>query len=535
MNLKEQLIELLKVNSKIYGAIGISKTSKTKYYQLRKDIITATPFLPDNSSIAERINYIINDVTSIKLCKCGCGQPVTKFKRDYLPGHGNKCEEVKQKKIQVNLEKYGVENPSQRKEVKEKKKQTMIDNYGSLYNAMEVMKENYKKTCIEKYGVNNVFKREDVKKNIRQKWEENKEQIIAKRKDTHYKNWIHSGRLTDKFEFLSKEYKGVNRHNVYKFRCLKCGNIFESNIDNGMDPRCLICNSFINSGGQSIQERELEIYLRSIGVNFRMHNRDIFKDFELDFYFPDKNFAIEYNGLYWHSQLNGKDRMYHLNKTLECEKKGIRLIQIFEDEWINKQKIVKARLKHILGQTDYNIYARKCEVREISAYDKDMFLTKYHIQGKDKSSVKLGLFYKNRIVSVMTFGRRRFDGKEGYELMRFCTIASFNIVGAGGKLLDYFQNNYNNLKLPIISYADRRWSNGNLYKQLGFNLVRSSSPNYFYLDKSCRVRYNRIKFQKHRLQKILNMYDESLSEWNNMKLNGYDRIWDCGNLVYEKI
>ena len=32
----------------------------------------------------------------------------------------------------------------------------------------------------------------------------------------------------------------------------------------------------------------------------------------------------------------------------------------------------------------------------------------------------------------------------------------------------------------------------------------------------------------------MDKFDESKSEWQNMQDNGYDRIFDCGNLVFVK-
>ena len=253
------------------------------------------------------------------------------------------------------------------------------------------------------------------------------------------------------------------------------------------------------------------------------------------FYIPNKKLAIEYNGLYWHSELNNTNKNYHLNKTKLCENKDIRLIHIFEDEWNNKQQIVKNRLKYILKLIPYKIFARKCIIKEINSQLKDKFLNKYHIQGTDKSNIRLGAFYKNRLVAVMTFGKRRIalgskNKNNFYELIRFCTISNFNIIGIAGKLLKYFKNKYK--PKNIISYADRRWSQGNLYKQLGFKLDHISPPNYWYIKNGIRI--HRFNFRKNVLKDKLNIFDMELSEWENMKNNDYDRIWDCGNYVFIK-
>jgi hypothetical protein len=170
-------------------------------------------------------------------------------------------------------------------------------------------------------------------------------------------------------------------------------------------------------------------------------------------------------GDYWHSE-KYKPSEYHLNKTLECEKIGYKLIHIFEYEWLNKQDIIKNKLNFYLNSYKECIYARKCMVKEISVSDKNKFLNKYHIQGEDKSKIKLGLFYQDELVAVMTFGKPRFNKNYEYELIRYAT--SKHVIGGAGKLLKYFERNYK--PKSIITYADRRFSQGNMYSKLGFTL-----------------------------------------------------------------
>jgi len=136
----------------------------------------------------------------------------------------------------------------------------------------------------------------------------------------------------------------------------------------------------------------------------------------------------------------------------------------------------------------------------------------------------------------MTFGKRRIalgkkESKDGeYELLRFCTLSNFNITGIASKLLKYFERNYNSTK--IITYADRRWSQGQLYHNLGFELTHISKPNYWYIIKD--VRKHRFNFRKNILENKLKLFDNNISEYQNMQLNGFTRIWDCGNYVFAK-
>lgn len=342
----------------------------------------------------------------------------------------------------------------------------------------------------------------------------------------HYKNVI---------ETITKQFKIINNPCIlndgkFTLQCKTCNIIDDYDLSNGKWKR-IRCHGCM-PGSYSVCEKELYNYINNIipSTNNYTFNEHRYGGRELDIYIPSKNIAIEYNGLYWHSEQNGKDKSYHLNKTTLCESKSIRLIHVFEDEWLYKEQIVKNRLRSILGETKYSIYARKCEVREIPNTQARTFIDKYHIQGYVNSPIRLGLFYNNRMVACMTFGKRRFDKKDGFELVRYCTVANFRVLGGAGKLLKHFERNWN--PTTLISYADRRWSQGGVYKSLGFEFVRNSTPNYWYFKHS--VRYNRIQFQKHKLKEKLTNFDPNLTEYENMKLNGYDRIWDCGNMVFEK-
>ena len=149
------------------------------------------------------------------------------------------------------------------------------------------------------------------------------------------------------------------------------------------------------------------------------------------------------------------------------------------------------------------------------------------MQGVDNSSVRLGLFYENELISAMTFGKSRYDKKVQYEMYRFCNKLNTNIVGGASKLFSFFVNTYD--PQSIISYSDRRYFDGILYVKLGFKFIQNTTPNYFYIFNNYTTLKSRISFQKHKLKKILPIFDPLLTEWENMKNNGFDRIWDCGN------
>ena len=132
----------------------------------------------------------------------------------------------------------------------------------------------------------------------------------------------------------------------------------------------------------------------------------------------------------------------------------------------------------------------------------------------------------------MTIGKPRFSDKYDYELLRFCTLLNTNVVGGASKIFKYFLKTYS--PKNIISYADRRWSEGDLYKILGFDFSHNSGPNFYYFKQndSTEKLFSRIAFQKHKLKDKLEDFDPKLSAWQNMQNHGYDRVWDCGNSVW---
>jgi len=335
----------------------------------------------------------------------------------------------------------------------------------------------------------------------------------------------------------NKDYVVLNCNNLTNLEILhkNCNKTFEVALNNARwKDKVLFC-PFCYVRNQP--ESAIQDFLLRYDIKFIKNDRAVLKPLELDIYIPENKLAIEFDGLYWHSYCRDvKNKNKHLYKTEECLKQNIKLIHIFEDEWINKQRIVQNRIKHALNLSKYRIGAREVEIREIDSKLKDKFLEKYHIQGKDKSSIRLGAFYKNRLVGVMTFGKLRkalgnTDKTGSFELYRFCTMGSlFSFPGLFSRMLANFKVNH--FCKEIITYADRRWSNGEVYKKNGFVLDHISPPNYWYF-KNSLDRMHRFNFRKDVLKDKLEKYDESKSEWTNMNENGWNKIYDCGNLVFK--
>ena len=193
---------------------------------------------------------------------------------------------------------------------------------------------------------------------------------------------------------------------------------------------------------------------------------------------------------------------------------------------------MKFRIKNILGVNGNVIYARNCHIKEVDGHTSNKFLFENHIQGKCASSIKLGLFYNDELISLMTFGKSRHfigSGKIEWELLRFCNKMDTRVVGGASKLLKHFIKTYN--PNEIISYADKRWSDGNLYEVLGFQKYNESKPNYFYIINGKRE--YRFNYRKSILVK--QGYDPNKTEKQIMEERGIPRIYDCGCLCYKWI
>lgn len=253
---------------------------------------------------------------------------------------------------------------------------------------------------------------------------------------------------------------------------------------------------------------------------------------EIDLLSEKLKIGIEFNGLYWHSSLYKTDD-YHLTKTERMNQLGYHLIHIFEDEWLLRKEICKSIILSHIGKIKKKIYARKCSIKEIDSKESSAFLNDNHIQGNVNSSIRLGLFYNDELVSVMTFGVLRkalgHNVKNGhYEMYRFCNKINTTNIGAASKLLSYFEKKYNPKKL--LTYADRRWFVGTLYERLGFNYIANTTINYFYVKGT--KRYNRFTFRKNML--VRDGFDINKTERQIMLERGYNRVYDCGCSRWEK-
>lgn len=284
------------------------------------------------------------------------------------------------------------------------------------------------------------------------------------------------------------------------------------------------------TSGVSLAEKELFDFVASLGLptypNVVLRNGK-----HVDILLPNQNLAIEYNGLFYHSE-KFLNRTYHADKLDYCNSIGLRLIQIFEDEWIFSKEIVKNRLRALLGVSK-KYHARECSLVKLSWTEAAKFLANHHVQGVGpKTSLCIGLKYKEVLVAVMTFCRPRFDKeiKDGvFELARFCSLGT--VVGGFSKLVKAFEQEVS--PVSLVSYSDRRWSQGDVYSKNGFVHAGRSDPGFFWC--KGQRRENRMNFQKHKLPSVFPGCDMTKTADVICRENGWLKVFDCGTDRWEKV
>ena len=467
-------------------------------------------------------------------------------------------EEFKQKVKQKWLQKYGVDNPFKAEEIKQKLKQVLLKKYGGIGFGSSVLKQKIQQTCLEKYGSPTIG---------------NVPEIVEKRINTCLKKYgtkspACSDEVKAKLREICRKKYGVEwtaQKHIKHFENYNLNFVLKHFVDeNGLfeiKKASEYFNVSYNVWYQNPEfagklppakkefgefENEIVEYLKSLDSSLYVEKnvKGVLNNpnFELDIFLPDYRIAIEFDGLMWHSfgmsevstfnnyMYESEQKYKHLEKTRQCEEQGIRLFHIFENEWILKQNVWKSILANVLNKNIRKIYARDCKVREVSSEETQRFLNENHLQGYIPAKVNLGLFLDNELVSLVSFGKPRFNKNYEWELFRFCNKLFTSVVGGFSKLFTHFVEHHK--PKSVITYVDRRYGVGSVYKRAGFTFLKKSEPDYFYFKKGTLELYHRSNFQKHLLKEKLEYFDETKTETENMYLNGYRKIYDCGNLVY---
>ena len=531
--------------AKILNVSKFTIVDRLKRYGIKKDKdaiklqMEKTNLEKYGTKYPSQSEQIREKVKQTNLEKYGCENPFQseevkeKIKKVNLDRYGVECpmhsEQIKEKFKKTNLERYGVEYPAQSKEIYDKVKKTNLEKYG-VENLLksEQFKEKVKKVNLEKYGIEHVMYSEHIKEKIK-KTNLEKYGVEYPMRISKVKNKFKDSLLNNNFpnvikyfadketteDFLKKNYNekttvtqlskdtGVSKSVVGQY-------IHKYGLEDYIEYICKV----------SQPEKDIVEYLTSKGItNIVQSERDILDGKEIDVFLPDYNVGIEFNGDYWHSELK-RDKRYHYDKSMLANSKGIFLYHIFSHEWADEEKRIRIlnHLDNILHLNENKIYARKCMIKEVDVAEKNGFLNENHIQGKDNSTIKLGLYYNDELVSLMTFCYPRFSKKYNWELSRFCSKHNYNVIGGASKLFKYFVNNYMKDGEVIVSYSDIAKTTGKIYNTLNFEFVNDAEPNYIWwkADDDYKTRYQ------------CQMVNERII----MESNGYIKIYDCGNKVW---
>jgi len=515
---------IIKENGKS-GRMYVEKYVKNNYPKIFEEIVEYCKCEIDNIPFKEKVYHYVNNMPDKVYCNNPECDNIVKYKNStigYYKYCSKKCisddPKIKKIKEKKSIEKYNTKTPSMNDEVKSKMINTNIKKYGhnSPLQNNNIKKKSIK-TLMNNHGVDNPTKSKSI----------SNKRILSYKKNLKVK-WLD----------ILKPY-GIKNINYDKkimyFSCIECKKDFELHLDlfhNRKISNTTLCTN-CNPIDKHISGQEIKL-AQFIKNNYEgdiiLNDRKTLKPYELDIYIPKLNLAFEFNGLYWHNELH-KENNYHFDKTELSENKNIKLIQIWEDNWVHKQEITKSIILNQLGKSS-KIYARKTEVKEIidNNISRD-FLNKNHIQGFIGSQIKLGLFHNDKLVSFMSFGKQRKNlgsksKKNVYELLRFCNKLNTNVIGGASKLFKYFIKNYK--PIEIITYADRSFSKGDLYYKLGFNFVHKTKPNYYYILN--KTRKNRFNFRKDVL--IKEGYDPKKTEHKIMLERKIYRIYDSGQLKF---
>lgn len=521
--------------------------------QLRKELIEATSFLPIESLISERVLYYQQKWTEPQLCPY-CNKQKRKFKK-LDKGLFPTCGDEKCKKMGMSK---GAKQPRDWNQIQDKMKATYKAKTGYEHNMqnpefIKEYKENFAKThngvcCGVRTELANINREKTIKEKYGSTYEMFKQGAILKYGSLSNMNKIiavQRGQTNsnNKFKNLIAKLKELDftyvSHDNDQFivKCNKCGrefhitryaiNVYYRN-NNRFCPKC----DYKNMTFRSKFEKEVRSYIDSIYNGIIKYNRYINKK-EYDIIIPDLKIAIECNGVYWHNELY-KNKNYHFDKKLNIEKDGWHLIQIWDDDWNdkNKNEIIKSRLKSKLNLNN-KIYARNCVLKTVSGSESKKFLEENHLQGYVSASYNYGLYYNNKLVQLMTIGHARKilgnKNKELLELIRLCTIKNYNIIGGFSKLLKYVKNIFKD-KL-LISYSDCDWCKlkDSGYDKVGFKNLGSKFIDYYWCVDG--FRRNRSNYMKSKL--IKQGFNPDMSESEIMHDRGYYKVYGSGNIKYE--
>lgn len=509
--LRKLVLETFFNNNRFNNTLVLSviKNKHEKYSHITSQLDLLYP----NVNLKEQIYLIVNNLAAVPTCAT-CNTQLT-MKTFYMgfntycstkcqysdtkrmgkiietkkQRYGDDLENIKEKRKQTNLLKYGCEFPLQNKDILQKTHNVQIENGGvGFANKQNQVKA--QQSLLDKFGKKsgNAFVDQKI------------------------------------MDLITKEYL-IKMHHENKYSLTYIAYISNASITY---LRCKMKEFELDIRYYHTSSLELKIveWLERNNIEYKQNVRNIIK-YELDIFLPQYKLAIECDGFWYHSDNYGYDKNRHLEKQQLCEQQSINLIHLFELDFKEIHKIYFLLEKLLLkAQT---IHARKCNVKQIDKATERAFNNQYHFQGHANSSICYGLYYNNELVQIMSFSKPRYAKDCDYELLRL-TSSNVTVGGGASKLFKHFVKTHN--PKSVISYCNKRLFIGTVYEKIGFTLSHITKPSYWYFDTKRECLYHRSTFQKHKLKTKLKVFDEQLSEWDNMKNNNYNRIWDCGTKVY---
>lgn len=513
--MKETLIEMIE---------SLNPKSLSQAVMRKKDlhdwVLKSTSYLNDTCTLAERIYNVING-PSERICKNGNTKKFRDMKYGYMfCGRAAKCacnkENVSQKVIEAkkNLSREEIEASNKKREETNLRTRG-VTNAGQTEQAKKAHAEFYSKpenvtnavhkqqeTLYRERGVRNAAYLSD----LRERRAKNNPKL---------KIDIDQDLLNDK-EWFTEQFNA-------------CDSMAE--LADLLGVHVLTASRFAHQHGlkekyRSVEESSVVRFIESLGFkNILTNTKSVLKTHELDIYLPEQNIAIEYNGYYWHSdKFCGMN--YHKEKFKRCEEQGIHLITLFSNLWLNKNELVKSRLRHKLGCETEKVHARKCAVVKVTPGTAKDFLERYHIQGNVGFCKHYGLEHDGELVAVMSIKTLAKTEPKEYELARYAT--SSHVAGGAGKLFKHFIREQNPQK--VISYSDNAWNQGKIYEKLGFEFLRETKPGYWYIAQNGLEFIHRRNFWKSNRKKL--GLDENKPEKEVAEEAGFYKIWDCGHKVW---
>lgn len=535
---KDQIINHLKNSPR--SALSVYKHNKEDIDKL----------YPNIENYSEKLWLLKENLQEAPLCFCGKPLIFYRFSDGYFKTCQNKECINKYRTLSIektNLEKYGVTNTTKLESVKSKMKQTYFEKTGYNHNSQNPENQNkQKQTMIKNHGTEFALQNKDILKKQQDTILEregtlnmfNKAQktmllkygvtnamqnhtIAKKASDSQKQSKLNL--YIEKLNKTNKTYLKIDPDRIY-LHCNKCNNDYSIN-------RCGM-NYYLRSDSDSCPTCNYSERFRSIGekemYNFIQDNTNLiitpnkhFKNWEVDIYIEDLKLAIEFNGVYWHSELY-KDSKYHQRKSEYLESIGINLIHIWEDDWLHKQDIVKSIILAKLNPI--RVGGRKTICKKITYKVAKEFHNKYHLDGNSVAKHHYGLYLNNELISVASFGKSRYDKNIEYELIRYTIKDNYSIIGGFSKLLKEFKNDVN--FKSIMSYKKLDFGTSNFYEKIGFVKEKRLSPNFYWIVDG--IRFNRQNFQKHKLKDNF----ENKTAVQYMIDKGYYRCYDSGSDVF---